>query len=265
MSEPGTSTIDVNGFGLRVWRKGTGPRIGFLAGYGGLPRWIPFLDRLAERRTVIVPSLPGFPGGDRGHTVLDTHLDWVLAVRDILDKAQLAGADLVGSSVGGSFAAEMAAIWPEKVGRLALIAPFGLFNEQDPATDPWAQRPDDIPALMTADADAYVRLKEMPAGANSIEWPIEQTRAAEAAARIFWPLGNTGLARRLPLIKAPTLIVWGEEDRLMPRSYAATIAKAVRGPTETKFIPGAGHLAELDKPDEVAAAILAFMAGGAGP
>jgi abhydrolase domain-containing protein 6 len=260
VTEPDASTIDINGFTTRVWRKGTGPRIGFLAGFGGLPRWVPFLDRLAEARTVIVPSLPGFPGGDRGHTVLDNQLDWVLAVRDILDKAELAGADLVGSSVGGSFAAEMAAIWPDRVKRLTLIAPFGLFDAKDPATDPWAQRPDQIPGLMTADPDIYRTLKEMPVGANSTEWPIEQTRAAEAAARIFWPLGNTRLERRLGLITAPTLIIWGENDRLMPRSYAGTIAKAIRAKTETKIIAGAGHLAELDKPDEVAAAVLGFTA-----
>ena len=128
----------------------------------------------------------------------------------------------------------MAAIWPDKVKRLALIAPFGLFDEKDPATDPWAQKADEIPGLMSADPDTYKKLKEMPAGANSIEWPIEQTRAAEAAARIFWPLGNTKLERRLPLIKAPTLLLWGEKDRLMPRSYAATIAKAIKAKTETE-------------------------------
>jgi len=260
MSAPDTATIDVNGFPTRVWRKGNGPRIGFLAGYGGLPRWVPFLDRLAETRTVIAPSLPGFPGGDRGHSVLDHQLDWVLAVRQLIDKADLAGADLVGSSVGGSLAAEVAAIWPDKVKRLALIAPFGLFDEKDPATDPWAQKADAIPGLMTADPDTYKKLKEMPPSANSIEWPIEQTRAAEAAARIFWPLGNTRLERRLPLIKAPTLIVWGAEDRLLPKSYAATIARAIGAKTESKIIAGAGHLAELDKPDEIAAAILRFMA-----
>lgn len=260
MSEPETLTIDINGLATRVWRKGSGPRLGFLAGYGGLPRWVPFLDQLAKARTVIVPSLPGFPGGDRGHAVLDSHLDWVLAVRDLIDKSGLAGADLAGSSVGGSFAAEVAAIWPEKVKRLALIAPFGLFDEKDPATDPWAQKADDIAGLMTADADIYKQLKEAPAGANSIEWPIEQTRAAEAAARIFWPLGNTKLERRLPFIQAPTLILWGEKDRLMPRSYAARIAKAIKANSETRIIAGAGHLAELDKPDEVAAAILEFMA-----
>jgi pimeloyl-ACP methyl ester carboxylesterase len=258
VTEPETTIVDINGFATRVWRKGTGPRIGFLAGFGGLPKWVPFLDRLAETRTVIVPSLPGFPGGDRGHTVLDSHLDWVLAVRELIDKAGLAGADLAGSSVGGSLAAEVAAIWPEKVRRLALIAPFGLYDDKDPATDPWAQKPDEQAALMTAQPEVYKALKEMPAGANSIEWPIEQTRAAEAAARIFWPLGNTRLRRRLPLIKAPTLILWGSKDRVLPRSYAGVIAEAIGATTEIRIIEGAAHLAELDKPDEVAAAILDF-------
>ena len=259
MHEPETLSIDINGFATRVWRKGSGPRIGFLAGFGGLPRWVPFLDRLAEARTVIVPSLPGFPGGDRGHSVLDSHLDWVLAVRDIIDKAGLAGADVVGSSVGGAFAAELAAIWPDRVKRLALIAPFGLFDDKDPATDPWAQRAENVAGLMTADPDIYRRLKEMPAGANSIDWPIEQTRAAEAAARAFWPLGNRGLARRLAHIKAPTLIIWGEQDRLMPKSYAGALAQAIKARTQVRYIACGGHLAELDKPDEVAAAILGFM------
>jgi len=259
VNEPDISTIDINGFPTRVWRKGSGPRIGFLAGYGGLPKWIPFLERLAQTRSVIVPSLPGFPGGDRGHSVLDSHLDWLLAVRDLIDKADLAGGDLIGSSVGGSFAAEVAAIWPDKVKRLALIAPFGLFDARQPAADPWAQKQDDIPGLLTRTPEIYRALKQMPSGANSIEWPIEQTRAAEAAARIFWPLGNTRLERRLPLIKAPTLILWGAEDRLLPPSYAAAMARAIGGHTETELIAGAGHLAELDKPNEVAAAILRFM------
>ena len=259
MSEPETTTIDINGFATRVWRKGAGARIGFLAGFGGLPKWVPFLDRLAEKRTVIVPSLPGFPGGDRGHSVLDNHLDWVLAVRELIDKAGLAGADLAGSSVGGSLAAEVAAIWPEKVKRLALIAPFGLYDEGDPAIDPWAQRPDEQAALMTLRPEVYKALKEMPAGANSIEWPIEQTRASEAAARVFWPLGNTRLRRRLPLIAAPTLILWGAEDRVLPRSHAGVIAEAIGAKAEIRIIAGAAHLAELDKPDEVAAAILGFM------
>src|ERR1700693_5588604 len=125
MPEPQTSSVEVNGFSCRVWTAGSGPRLGFLAGFGGLPRWIQFLDALARERTVIVPSLPGFPGGERGHTVLDNHLDWVLATYLLLHKAGLDGADLAGSSVGGSLAAEVAAIWPQSVRRLPAVGAFG--------------------------------------------------------------------------------------------------------------------------------------------
>jgi abhydrolase domain-containing protein 6 len=258
MTDPQTTSVEINGFSCRVWQKGSGPKLGFLAGFGGLPRWIPFLDALAQGRTVIVPSLPGFPGGDRGHSVLDSHLDWVLAAHELVRKAGLDGADLVGSSVGGSLGAEIAAIWPGSVKRLAMIAPFGLFDETDPATDPWAQRAPDIPGLMCADPARWEALKTEPEGQNSPEWPIEQTRASEAAARIFWPLGNTKIEKRLPLIEAPTLLLWGEEDRIMPRSYADRFARGISGKTEIKTIAGAGHLAELDQPEAVAQAILAW-------
>ena len=258
MTEVETLTVDVNGFPARIWRKGRGPTIGFLAGFGGLPRWMPFLDELARSRTVVVPSLPGFPGGDRGHTVLDSHLDWLLAVRTILDKADLAGADLAGSSVGGSLAAEVAALWPATVRKLVLIAPFGLFDAKTPPADPWAQRGDAVPGLMCANPEIWQAMKSPPHGANAIEWPIEQVRANEAAARIFWPLGNTRIEKRLGLIKAPTLLLWGDQDKVIPRSYANVFAAGIAGPTTTRIIAGAGHLAELDKPVEVACEMLAF-------
>jgi len=112
--------------------------------------------------------------------------------------------------------------------------------------------------LLCADPVRWEALKAEPEGHNDPEWPIEQTRASEAAARIFWPLGNTRLEKRLPLISAPTLLVWGADDRLMPKSYADRFASGIKGRTEIRLIPGAGHLAELDKPDEAAAAILAW-------
>jgi len=259
MSGPTTVTVEVNGFPCRVWSKGRGPKLGFLAGLGGLPRWLPFLDRLAEHRTVVAPSLPGYPGAT-GHTVLDSHLDWVLAVRQLLDGAGLRGADLVGASVGGAFAAEMAAIFPGQVRRLVLIAPFGLFDENTPATDPWAQRKDVLPGLMCADPARWTELLAPPEGANSVEWPIEMTRAAEAAARAFWPLGNTRLEKRLGLVEAPTLVLWGERDAILPPSYAAAFARGIRGPVRTETVPEAGHLAYLDRPDAVARAVLTHLA-----
>jgi pimeloyl-ACP methyl ester carboxylesterase len=258
MTEPATITVDVNGFPCRVWRKGSGPKLGFLAGLGGLPRWPVFLDELAKSRTVIAPSLPGFPGAT-GHAVLDNHLDWVLAVRQLIGRADLVGEDLVGSSVGGAFAAEMAAIFPGAVRRLALIAPFGLFDEKEPAADPWAQRPAGFAEMYCADPAKWQAHVAAPEGANSVEWPIEMTRASEAAARAFWPLGNTQLHKRLRLIEAPTLLVWGAEDRILPKSYAERFAKGISGRTRIEIVPGAGHLAELDRPAEVAKLVLEFM------
>jgi pimeloyl-ACP methyl ester carboxylesterase len=258
LSDPKTTTVEVNGFPCRVWTKGSGPKLGFLAGLGGLPRWLPFLDELAKTRTVIAPSLPGYPGAT-GHTVLDSHLDWVLAVRQLLDKSGLAGADLVGASVGGAFAAEMAAIFPASVRKLALIAPFGLFDEAEPAADPWAQRKDVVAGVMCADASRWEAMVAPPDGANSVEWPIEMTRASEAAARAFWPLGNTKLEKRLGLISAPTLVLWGDKDAVQPPSYAAKFATGINGTTRVQTIPGAGHLAYLDKPEPTAKAILAHL------
>jgi pimeloyl-ACP methyl ester carboxylesterase len=258
VSEPKAATVEVNGHPCRVWTKGHGPKLGFLAGLGGLPRWLPFLDRLAETRTVIVPSLPGYPGAT-GHSELDTHLDWVLAVRQLIDKAGLAGADLIGASVGGAFAAEMAAIFPGHVRKLVLIAPFGLFDDKEPATDPWAQRKDNVAGLMCADGAKWNALMAPPEGANSIEWPIEMGRASEAAARAFWPLGNTRLEKRLGLIAAPTLILWGERDAVLPPSYAKKFAAGINGSTRIETVAGAGHLAYLDQPDAVARAVLAHF------
>ena len=258
MSEPQTSTVDVNGFPCRVWSKGKGAKVGFLAGLGGLPRWIPFLDKLAETRTVIAPSLPGYPGAT-GHTVLDNHLDLIVAVRQLLDRAGLAGCDLVDASVGGAFAAEMAAIFPATVKKLALIAPFGLYDEQEPAADPWAQRADNVAGMMCADGEKWKAMVAQPEGANSVEWPITLVRAAEASARAFWPLGNTQLDKRLSLIAAPTLVLWGADDRILPPSYAKKFAKRLNGASRTEIVPAAGHLAYLDQPDAVARAVLTHL------
>jgi pimeloyl-ACP methyl ester carboxylesterase len=181
-----TSTVEINGFATRIWRKGGGPLPGSLAGFGGLPRWTPFLDRFAERRTVVVPSLPGFPGGERGHGVLDSHLDGLLATRR-------------------------------------------------------------LPHAAT------------PEGADAVEWPIEHARVAEAAARIFWPLGDTRPARRLPFTKAPTSLLWGGQDRPTPPSHARRFAEKPGGPNETRTMPGSVHLAGLDRPDEVARALLDWL------
>ncbi|MEE8247482.1 MAG: alpha/beta fold hydrolase [Alphaproteobacteria bacterium] len=257
MSGPSERGVEIQGTTCRVWEKGEGAPIGFLAGLGGLLSWTPFLDELAKSRRVIVPSLPGFPGGGRGHDGLYSHLDWLLATRDLLLGAGLDGADLVGVSAGGSLAAEMAAIWPDSVPRLVLISPLGIYDEADPVTDVWAQVPGTQGALYVEDQTKLEAVVAMPEGEDETEWQILTIRANEAAAQIFWPLSDTGLAQRLGRIGQPTLVLWGEADKVIAPSYAERVAGAI-GPSATiRRLAGAGHLAEIDAPEAVAAAVLA--------
>lgn len=258
MSEPIERSAQVNGHACRIWEKGDGEPLGYLAGFGGLNRWTPFLDRLAERRRVIAPSLPGFPGST-GHTELDGIADWVAAALDLLEGAGLDGADLIGASVGGTVAAEVAALSRATVRRLVLIAPFGLFDAGEPVADLWAQRPGSLPELLCADPAHLTAQLERPGDADPVEWQVLQLRASEAAARLLWPTTDTGLARRLRRVTAPTLLLWGSEDRVIPASYAKRMADAIGGEARVESIEGAGHLADLDAPDACADAALRFL------
>jgi pimeloyl-ACP methyl ester carboxylesterase len=258
MSAPSERTIRVNGLPCRVWEKGEGAPVGVLAGLGGLPRWSPFLDRLAAQRRVIVPSLPGFPGAE-GHDRLDSLADWIAATLDLLEGAGVRGADLVGCSVGGTLAAE-AAIFSRGFRRLVLLAPFGLFDPAQPPADPWAMRPG--PPRHLANDLQRIGERFMPApgaGIDTVEWQVTTARASEAAARLLWPTTDTGIRRRLHRVAVPTLVLWGADDRLLPVGYAKLFAEALGGPSEVRVIPGAGHLAELDAPDACAEAVLAFL------
>lgn len=258
MSAPTQTTVEVNGHPCRVWSKGAGEPLGYVPGYAGLPRWTPFLDELAQTRRVIAPSLPGFPGGI-GHADLDTQLDWLVAARDLLDAAGLLGADIVASGFGAALVADVAALWPGSVRTLTLIAPFGIFYDDAPIADIWAPRPGPIENLVVTDPARFREFVALPDGGDPVEWPIALNRANEAAARYLWPLGNTGLVKRLHRIVAPTLLLWGDEDKVVPPSYAERYRHGIKGRTTVCRIPRAGHLAELDQPQEVARNVLEFV------
>jgi pimeloyl-ACP methyl ester carboxylesterase len=258
MSAPSERRVAAGPFDCRVWEKGDGERLGFLGGLRGLPRWTPFLDRLAEKRRVIAPSLPGFPGA-RGHDRLDDVADWVTATLDVLEASNLAGADLVATSVGATLAAEAAAFSRGIARRLVLVAPFGLFDAAEPTADVWAQKPRELPQLLSAQPERLAAALAAPPGEDAAEWEITLARASEAAARLLWPLGDLGLHKRLHRIAVPTLVVWGSEDRVLPASYAKRFAAGVSGWVEVRQVEAAGHVAEIDQPDAVAAAVLAFL------
>ena len=255
---PDERTVLAFGERCRVWEKGEGERLGFLGGLRGLPRWTPFLDRLAERRRVVAPSLPGFPGA-LGHQRLDELADWVSATLDLLEASGLEGADLVGASVGATLAAEAAAFSHATVRRLVLIAPFGLFDPEQPVADLWAQRAGDLPGLLSTRPERLAEALAAPPDDDPGEFALALHRANEAAARLLWPLADLGLGKRLHRVRAPTLLVWGSDDRVVPPSYAKRFAAGLSGWVEAREIAGAGHVAEIDAPDAVAEAVLAVV------
>ncbi len=244
---------------MRVWEKGAGRTVGVLGGLLGFARWTPFLESLAQRHHVVVPALPGHPGGGDFRR-LDDLPDFVTATLDLLDAADLEGADLVGLGPGATLAVESAAFSRTSVGKLALVAPFGLFDPDDPVADVWARRAGEQAATLSARPEAFAReVLAPPPGADEIEFRIGQTRALEAAARLLWPMGDRGLAKRLHRVRSDTLLLWGERDAVVPPSYAKRFASAISGDAHVRILPGAGHAADFDAPEALAAAIGEFL------
>ena len=258
---PGVSErfVTVNGDPCRVWEKGTGEPLGVLAGALGTPRWTPFLDQLAAERRVVVPSVPGFPGGGTGYEKLDSVVDWVAATLDLLEGAGLDGVDLLGSSIGGALAAEVAALSRHTVNRLVLVGAYGLYDDDHPPANLWAMRSGQSYPLLSVDTDRVKALLDVPEGGDAVEWPIEMQRAIVAGARMFWPLCDLGLGKRLHRITAPTLIVWGREDKALVPAYAERFAAGVSGPAEVALVAGAAHLVDLDAPEALADRVLSFL------
>jgi pimeloyl-ACP methyl ester carboxylesterase len=257
---PRTRSVAINGQPCRVWEKGEGAPLVFFAGFGGLPRWTECLDQLAARRRAIAPSLPGFPGTSEIGP-LYTHLDWLLAARDLIGGAGIQRCDLMGVSLGGALAADVAALWPDLIDRLILVSPLGLFDEKEPSTDLFAQRPDQLAQLLCADPKRYLAHIAVPKGTDPVEWMVTTTRAREAAARLLWPLGDTGLARRLHRIETDALLVWGSGDRVIPVSYRARFVDGISGDVQVEVIEGAGHLVDLDTPTALARSVDAWLSG----
>jgi len=257
---PRAYSVAVNGQPCRVWEKGAGRPLVFLAGFGGLPRWHECLDRLAAGCRVIAPSLPGFPGS-AGIGPVYTQLDWLLAARDLIAGVDLECCDLIGVSLGAALAADVAAVWPELVDRLVLVSPLGLFDENDPSTDPFAQRPGTLAQLLCAHPQRYLAHTAMPEGEDAVEWAVISARANEAAARLLWPVGDTGLDGRLARIGHETLLVWGAGDRIVPATYRARFTRGISGDTREEVIAGAGHLVDLDAPELLVQRVAAFLRG----
>ncbi|MCC2096651.1 MAG: alpha/beta hydrolase [Hyphomicrobiales bacterium] len=244
----------------RVWTKGRGRTLCFLGGAGGLKKWTPFLDTLAQTRKVVAPSLPGFPGGASAAS-LDQLMEYILASCDVLEAAECLDADIVGASFGATMAAEIAAFWPDNVKKLVLIAPFGIYDEASPVADIFAQKPGGMAGVLSEKPDALNAWLAAPDGVDPSEWEIETLYANMATANLLWPLGDTRIRQRLWRITAPSLVLWGEKDRVMAPSYGKLFQSSIGKNAKSKIVKKAGHMSEFDEPAAVAKAVTTFLAG----
>jgi len=245
----------------RIWEKGLGERVGVFGGGPGYQRWSPFLEKLSQERRVVLVSQPGYPGSNPGHHDLDDTTDWIAMTLDLIEAADLKGADLVAESVGGMLAAEAAAFSDTHVRKLVLIGSMGLYDPTEPIVNPFALRPEEVPPAASSNLETFASVYAPPVGDEDAqaEFELVAYRAIESAARLMWPFGDRGLAKRLHRIKCPTLLLWGSEDKIVPASYAKRFADGISGPSEIRSIEGAGHLVTIDKPGAAAESILGFL------
>jgi pimeloyl-ACP methyl ester carboxylesterase len=247
---------------FRVHVKGAGPALVFFDGPWGLT-WGPFLDALAERFTVLAPEHPGTaPGMPDAILAVDTLWDLVLCYDELLDRLDISQAVLAGHSFGAMVACEVAAQRPSRARRLALLDPIGLWRDDAPVTNWMLIGPGELPGFVFRDADG-------PAAKALFEVPDDLEAGALARTRLSWAMGSTGkfiwpipdkgLKKRIHRVaEVPTLLVWGDDDRLVPRAYAGEFAKRLSR-TRTEIIEAAGHAPHLEQPGPTARVVADFL------
>jgi pimeloyl-ACP methyl ester carboxylesterase len=250
-------TVQTRHVPVRYIEGGSGSPLVFLHGAGGVTVDDPFLKALAARHHVYAPLIPGYGDSEECPEIRDM-LDFTLHGWDVVEALGLKDPILVGHSMGGMIAAEMAAIAPNDVSRLALICPAGLWDDDHPIPDLFSLMPFEMPRVLFHDEAAGAAL--LTAG-RAVDDPnflktylVTNARQLGMAGRILFPIPERGLSQRLYRIKAKTVVVWGDSDRLIPPVYAHGFKKGVAG-TELVSIPEAGHMVILEKPQVVAEAV----------
>jgi pimeloyl-ACP methyl ester carboxylesterase len=248
---------------IRVQVAGSGPPLVYFHAAGGL-QWDGFLDNMAENYAVYAPEHPGTSVGDpTAIEHVDDLWDLVLMYTEVLQALDLRAPVVIGQSFGGMVACELAACFPERVGRLVLLDPIGLWRSDAPVANWIAAPPDQLGRLLFFDPEG-------PVARAAFTLPEDQDAAISSQARLVWSLGCTGkfvwpipdkgLAKRLHRITAPTLILWGHDDRLIPAVYAQEFGDRIAN-SRVEIIDQCGHVPQLEQQAETTRLVLAFLRG----
>jgi pimeloyl-ACP methyl ester carboxylesterase len=243
----------------RVLTAGHGDPVVFLHGAAGLA-WAPPLDALATRYRVFAPEHPGASDPDALTHIRDLW-DLTLFYDELLDVLELPSVALVGHSFGGMVAAEVAASSRRRIRKLALIAPIGLWRDDAPVPDVAGISPQKLLELSLADprgplADMMAAQTTDPAAR------FERDLRMASILHFIWPIPDKGLKRRIHRVNAPTLLIWGTEDKLVPPVYAGDFASLLSD-AHVEMVGDAGHFPHLEAPEATSAILCDFLAGAA--
>ncbi len=245
----------------RVLEAGSGMPVVFFHGAGGLLADNPFLDQLAARYHVFAPELPGY-GESTGEELLEDMLDFTLHGWDVVEALGLTRPHLVGHSMGGMIAAEMAAVAPHDLDRLALVAAAGLWIEELPIPDIFALLPGQLVELLFQDPDKGQALLTGGVDFSDMEafkaFYLGQQRRLAMAGKILFPIPNRRVSKRLYRVTAKTLVLWGEADRLIVPAYAQRWARLIPG-AAVQMIPDAAHMLPYEQPQALVDALVRFL------
>ncbi len=274
MSEITTEFVQTRLGKVQVRRGGPGgdvPTVVYLHSATGEGEGLPLLGALATQVEVVAPMFPGY-GESEGIEQIDDMDDAVFHLLDLWDVLGLDAPVVVGLSLGGWMAVELATRYPERVGRLVLINPVGLYLPGAEIKDIFGRSPGEMAEDLFADQNhpiamamhAMDELSNDTTRSGEIPFelvrPVFQTMAATA--RLGWDpyLHDPKLPKRLWRVTAPTLVVRGTEDTLVPAAHAEYYAGHIEGATMVE-LDHLAHLAPLEDPDRVAGVIAEFAVG----
>jgi pimeloyl-ACP methyl ester carboxylesterase len=241
---------------IQLLRGGKGQPLLILHGAGGGTGWLRFHELMARRFTVLAPVHPGFGASDDPEW-LEGVDDLVLFYLDFLDTLGLRRVHLLGSSLGGWIAAELAVSHQHRLRSLILVDAAGIQVDGAPMADLFMMDP--ATRAKTVYHNPAI-LDEVLAVQPTPEMLQVELRQRVTVAKLAWDpyFHNPKLPRRLGRIRVPTLILWGRHDRLIPSAVGQAYEKAIPG-SELRFIEEAGHVPLREAPESCARAVTAFL------
>jgi pimeloyl-ACP methyl ester carboxylesterase len=247
-------------FSVEVHTFGSGQPLLYLHGAGGLLGIDPFLEELGKDFKVIAPHLPGFGESTGGEQIEDV-FDAALFYHELMDELGIDRAYIAGHSMGGMLAAEVAALDVGRATKLILIGAAGFWLDENPIPDFFALDLKDLGSYLFHDPQSPLAqlFLAVPEDMNQLaDLYVERVKRLSMASKFLWPIPERGLKKRAYRIAAPTLVLWGASDRLIPPVYAGEFARHIKN-ARVQMIEGAGHMLPYEQHDAFCRAVRGFL------